>query len=128
MLDLAARLKIAKDTENAVFISIHMNSFPQTQYSGLQVYYSKNDIRSADLANKIQNEVREQLQPTNSRKTKQASSNIYLLDRITVPAVLIECGFLSNAEECAKLSTEEYRDQLATVLAKAIADYVASLS
>lgn len=128
MLDLAARLKIANDTQNAIFVSIHMNSFPQTQYSGLQVYYSKNDFRSTDLANQIQNAVREQLQPTNSRKTKQASSNIYLLDRITAPAVLIECGFLSNAEECAKLSTEEYRDELASVLAKALADYVASLS
>ena len=128
MLDLAARLKVAKDTPNPIFISIHMNSFPQTQYSGLQVYYSGNDPRSADLALLIQNQVREQLQPTNSRKIKQASSNIYLLDRITTPAVLIECGFLSNAEECAKLSTEEYREDLADILACAIADYVDSIS
>ena len=128
MLDLAARLKIAKETENAVFVSIHMNSFPETQYSGLQVYYSGNDPRSSTLANLIQKRVREELQPTNSRKTKEATSSIYLLDRITSPAVLIECGFLSNAEECQKLSTEEYQDRLAEILAVAIADYVASLS
>lgn len=128
MLDLAARLKIVKDTPNPIFVSIHMNSFPQTQYNGLQVYYSGNDPRSADLALLMQNEVRDQLQPTNSRKIKQASSNIYLLDRITAPAILIECGFLSNAEECAKLSTEEYREELAFILACAIADYVDSLS
>lgn len=128
MLDLAARLKVAKDTPDSVFISIHMNSFPQTQYSGLQVYYSGNDPRSAALANLIQNEVRRQLQPENARKTKQASSNIYLLDRITSPAILIECGFLSNAEECERLSTEAYRKELALVLATAIADYVDSLS
>lgn len=128
MLDLAARLKVAKDTPNSVFVSIHMNSFPQTQYSGLQIYYSKNDPRSAILANLIQNEVRRQLQPENTRKTKQASSNIYLLDRIPSPAILVECGFLSNAEECERLSTEAYRKELALVLANAIADYVNSLS
>lgn len=128
VLDLAARLKISRETENSVFVSIHMNSFPQTQYSGLQVYYSQNDSRSATLAAQIQKDVREQLQPDNSRKTKPASSNIYLLDRITTPAVLIECGFLSNAEECAKLATEEYRQKLALILATTIADYVDSLS
>lgn len=128
MLDLAARLKIAKETENAIFVSVHMNSFPQTQYSGLQVYYSGNDPRSASLANLIQKRVREELQPTNSRKTKAATSSIYLLDRITSPAILVECGFLSNLEECQKLSSEEYRDQLARILAKTIADYVSSLS
>ena len=128
MLDLATRLKIAKETENAIFVSIHMNSFPQTQYSGLQVYYSGNDPRSASLANLIQKRVREELQPTNSRKTKAATSSIYLLDRITSPAILVECGFLSNPEECQKLSSEEYQDQLARILAKTIADYVSSLS
>ena len=128
MLDLAARLKIAKETENSIFVSIHMNAFPQTQYSGLQVYYSGNDPRSSTLASLIQKRVREELQPTNSRKTKEATSSIYLLDRLTTPAILIECGFLSNAEECQKLSTTEYQDRLAKILAEAIVDYVSSLS
>lgn len=124
VLDLAARLKIAKDTENCIFVSIHMNSFPETKYNGLQVYYSPNDPRSAELADLIQNEVRKQLQPTNARKTKQASTNIYLLNRITSPAILIECGFLSNVEECAKLSSEQYREELSYAISCAIADYL----
>lgn len=128
MLDLAARLKISRETENSVFVSIHMNAFPQTQYSGLQVYYSPNDDTSADLAALIQNNTKSLLQPTNTRKIKPASSNIYLLDRITTPAVLVECGFLSNAEECALLSDAEYRQKLSLILANAIAQFVENAS
>ena len=128
MLDLAARLKISRETENSVFVSIHMNAFPQTQYSGLQVYYSPNDDTSADLAALIQNNTKSLLQPTNTRKIKPASSNIYLLDRITTPAVLVECGFLSNAEECALLSDAEYRQKLSLILATAIAQFVENAS
>ena len=128
MLDLAARLKISRETENSVFVSIHMNAFPQTQYSGLQVYYSQNDDTSADLASLIQNDTKSLLQPTNTRKIKPASSNIYLLDRITTPAVLVECGFLSNAEECRLLSDAEYRQKLSLILANAIAQFVENAS
>lgn len=112
MLDLAARVKIAENTENCIFISIHMNSFPQEQYHGLQVYYSKNNEASSLLAEKIQSTVSEYLQKDNTRKIKSASKNIYLLDRITSPAVLVECGFLSNPEECALLCEKEYRQKL----------------
>lgn len=124
MLDLAARLKISRETENSVFVSIHMNAFPQTQYSGLQVYYSQNDDTSATLASLLQNNTKSLLQPSNTRKIKPASDNIYLLDRITTPAVLVECGFLSNAEECALLSDEAYRQKLSLILANAIVQFV----
>ena len=124
VLDLAARLKISRETDNSIFVSIHMNSFPQTQYRGLQVYYSPNHADSAELASLIQNEVRTRLQPENSRATKAASSNIYLLDRITTPAVLVECGFLSNAEECRLLCDEAYRKELSLILSDAIMEFI----
>ena len=124
LLDLAARLNISRETENSVFVSIHMNAFPQTQYSGLQVYYSTNDSRSEQLALLIQNATRKTLQPNNTRLIKAATSSIYLMHRITTPAVLVECGFLSNDEECQKLSDEEYRAKLAEVLAEAIETFV----
>lgn len=124
VLDLAARLKIGKETENSIFVSIHMNAFPQTQYSGLQVWYSKNDERSADIAELIQKNVAESLQPDNTRKTKAASSNIFLLDRAEYPAVLIECGFLSNTSECALLNTEEYRQKLAFTIFMSLSEFI----
>lgn len=128
VLDLAARLRIARQTENSVFVSIHMNSFPNGKYKGLQVYYSKNDKTSKIMAQTIQNNNKTLLQPTNNRKPKEATSAIYLLDRLETPAVLVECGFLSNTEECALLATPEYRQKLSLILAESIAQYLLLIS
>lgn len=122
--DLATRRKIAESYENAIFVSIHMNAFPEEKYSGLQVYYSKNEPSSKALAENIQDITKELLLPENNRKCKEAGKNIYLLDRLECPAVLVECGFLSNKEECARLSEREYRQKLALCLASAVTKYV----
>jgi len=122
--DLAARRKMAEECENAVFISIHMNAFPQSKYSGLQVYYSKNNPTSQALATEIQTRTRDLLLPENDRKIKSAGENIYLLDRLTCPAVLVECGFLSNPEECENLSDEEYQKKLAFSLYISLVNYL----
>lgn len=119
-LDLQARQQIAEETPNAVLVSIHMNTFGQKQYSGLQVWYSANDARSAALATVIQDTVRERLQQNNTRSIKQAGSSIYLLSHTTVPAVLVECGFLSNPQEAALLATDAYRLQLAQAVSLGI--------
>lgn len=123
-LDLAARVKVAEETPNSIFVSIHMNSFPKTQYKGLQVYYSKNHPDSKALASAIQSGVKSDLQPDNTRKITEATSRIFLLDRIERPAILIECGFLSNYEECRLLSTEIYQNQLAEIISEEIEKYV----
>ena len=123
-LDLLARVKIAEKYEDAIFVSIHMNAFPENKYSGLQVYYSKNHPLSEDIAKDIQNGVRLSLQNENNRKIKPAGSNIYLLDRITIPSVLVECGFLSNPEECAKLSIDDYQQKLALSIFLSVSKYL----
>ncbi len=123
-LDLAARVKIAQEEENCIFVSIHMNSFPQEKYRGLQVYYSSNNSASKELAESIQSSVCKYLQAENTRTVKKASSNIFLLDRITKPAVLIECGFISNTEECALISTEKYRQKLTLAIFCAITEHI----
>jgi N-acetylmuramoyl-L-alanine amidase len=122
-LDLEARLNIAESQENAIFISIHMNAFPDSQYHGLQVYYSANHPSSVILAEQIQADSKSQLLPDNERKTKPSNGTSYLLDNIDHPSVLIECGFLSNEKECKKLSTTEYQLQLATVFFCSISDF-----
>jgi N-acetylmuramoyl-L-alanine amidase len=126
--DLAIRRKIAETYENAVFVSIHMNAFPQHQYHGLQVYYSPNSSESKDLAIHIQSLTKELLMPKNNRSVKTSGGNIYLLDRLQCPAVLVECGFLSNPEECAKLSSEEYKQQMALSLCLSILEYFSDAS
>ena len=97
-----------------------MNAFPEKKYSGLQVYYSKNDQRSQKLAKLIQDINKSAVSPLNERKINQAGSNFYLLDRFEEPAVLIECGFLSNDIEREMLNTPEYRQKLAAVFLSAI--------
>lgn len=123
--DLAERRRIAESCENALFVSIHMNSFPEEQYKGLQVYYSTNNEGSKALADGIRSTVTQALQPDNTRQCK-TGENIYLLDRLKCPAVLVECGFLSNHEECALLSSADYQKTLAITLSLAITDYINS--
>ena len=127
-LDLAARRKIAEETENCIFVSIHMNAFPQTQYHGLQVWYSPNHADSATLADAVQELTRSQLQPENNRRVKAATSAIYLLHHLRMPAILVECGFLSNPQEAERLATAEYREQLAFLLFLALTDGMRKIS
>lgn len=124
MLDLKGRLEIAQAIKPELFIGIHMNAFPEQKYSGLSVYYSKNQLQSKDAAELIRVSVKNTLQPDNNRETKAASSNIYILDRISCPAILIECGFLSNPAECEKLSSYDYRRELSFVLYSSLVSFL----
>ena len=126
--DMAKRLSISEEYEKAVFVSIHMNSFPQEKYKGLQVYYSVNSPNSLMLAQKIQTLISKNLQPDNTRSIKAAGSSIYLLDRIYHPAILIECGFLSNRDDCNDLNSPSYRSNLCYIIATAICDYFQGLN
>lgn len=123
-LDVQARLKIANDNPDAIFISIHQNYFSRSEYSGLQVWYSGNNTRSMELAEYIQKSVKNTLQPNNNRQTKLAGSNIYLLEHIKNPTVLIECGFLSNPDEARKLSDPSYRQNLSEVICRSVIEYI----
>ena len=127
ILDMHERLRIANSCENAVFLSVHMNSFPQQKYSGLQVYYSENSDLSVNLAQTIQDTVIKNLQSSNTRKIKPSGDNIYLLKMISHPSILIECGFLSNSDECALLCSDEYQQKLSLVIYSAIMNYFDSL-
>lgn len=123
-LDLAARLEIMKNTEDAIFISIHMNAFTDRSCSGLQVWYSKNIPDSYELAKLIQNNARLRLDTTNKRVVKAATSAIHLLENATCPAVLIECGFLSNPNEAALFEGAEYRGKVAQNIAYSISEFL----
>ena len=127
-LDLAARRKIAEDTENGIFVSIHMNAFPKTQYNGLQVWYSPNSPHSLTLAQTIQANTAHQLQPENDRRVKSATSSIYLLHHLQCPAVLVECGFLSNPAEAELLGSKDYQNQLAFLLFLSITEGISKIS
>jgi len=124
ILDMQARKSIVESYENAVFISIHQNSFSQSKYSGFQAYYSPNDPKSLELVTLIEKSVKSYIQPNNRRASKVSNGNIYLLDKLSCPAVLLECGFLSNPEECALLTSEEYQNELCNTIADAINEFI----
>ena len=109
--DLKNRLAVAKAHPDALFVSIHMNTFSVAKYSGLQVYYAATQ-GSRELAGAVQGAVRDRLQPDNRRVPHAASSSIYLLHNAVGTSILIECGFLSNPEECELLSQKDYQSRL----------------
>ena len=120
MLDMAARIKIAQDCHEAVFVSLHMNTYPHPSCKGVQVWYSDNHDASLQLAKAIHTTTQTLLQPENDRPIKRSGSSIYLLHHLECPAVLVECGFLSSPDEAALLGNESYRQQLALTLCMGI--------
>lgn len=118
--DLKNRLRIAEEYENSIYVGIHMNKFSVAKYKGLQVYYSANNENSFDFASKIRDNTRLYLQKDNKREIKKADSSIYILNKATMPAVLIECGFLSNDEELTNLKDNDYRAKLAITIFSSI--------
>ena len=121
--DLKNRCKIGAEYPNSIFVSIHMNSFSSEKYSGLHTYYSESTNDSYKLATAIQSSVKSRLQPNNERVPK-VGKGMYLLENLTNTAVLIECGFLTNADECNKLMQKEYQKELSFSIMCGIIDYM----
>jgi len=121
--DLKNRCKVAANYPESIFISIHMNSFGIEKYSGLQVYYKPESDASRALANSIQERVTTDVQNNNNRKIK-SGKGMYVLENITNTSVLIECGFLTNKEECEKLSEKEYQKRLSFSIVCAIIEHI----
>lgn len=119
--DLRQRVKIVNGVEDGVLISIHQNIFPDSQYSGAQVFYAPTE-GSHDFALLLQTLLVSSLNPGSNRKCKTADS-IYLMQHIHCPALLVECGFLSNPTEEAKLRSEEYQKMLCCVIVSGLSQY-----
>ena len=123
--DLMGRVELAQEKPDGIFVSIHMNTLPIEKYKGLQVFYTDRNDANRALAQVLQNTVAETLQTDNTRSAKDAEGKIFILDRIDQPAILVECGFLSNREEAALLKDELYQAKLAYVLSRPILDFLA---
>ncbi len=122
--DLKERVRIVNETENAVLLSIHQNNFSDSRYHGAQIFFAGSD-KSKVLAQELQTSFAESINPGNRRQCKKGKG-IYLMERITCPGVLIECGFLSNPEEEAKLRNPMYQKQLCGVIASTVSQYVSN--
>jgi N-acetylmuramoyl-L-alanine amidase len=122
--DLKERVRIVNETENALLVSIHQNTFPDGRYSGAQVFYG-GDEDSAKLAQTLQANLNQTLCRGSNRKSKKANG-VYLMQNIDCTGVLIECGFLTNPVEEAKLRSSEYQKQLCCVIASTVSIFTHS--
>lgn len=125
--DMYNRLDIANDSGADLFISIHMNMFQDSKYRGGEVLYSDKFENAVLLAELIQAELIA-IDPDNQTRTaKKADSGIFLLKNAKIPAVLVECGFISNPDEEKLLSSKEYQDSVANAICAGVEKYYRSI-
>lgn len=116
--DLKNRVRMVGEVPNAVLISIHQNFFPESKYSGAQMFYNSHP-KAKEMAQILQKAFVSTLNPGSNRKEKPVTG-IYLLEHIAAPGVLVECGFLSNPGEEARLRTADYQKKIACVIASTL--------
>lgn len=121
--DLINRKKIMDESKADVVISIHMNGFKQTKYSGAQTFYTKNSPSSKKLAISIQDALRSHLDSSNKREALLKADDIIITKDCKVTTVIVECGFLSNEAEEKKLIDPAYQSKLAEAIKLGIDKY-----
>jgi N-acetylmuramoyl-L-alanine amidase len=112
--DLKNRVALINSIENAFLFSIHQNTFTDSRYSGAHIFY--NNDESSPLAELVQKRVREFLDPNNHREAKKVAKNVYLMQNVNCPAILVECGFMTNLRELSLLRDPKYQTKLASVI------------
>ena len=117
--DMHNRLEIINTSGADLFISIHMNSFSDPSSGGLHVFYSRNHPEAEETAALIQESIAE-LTGAKTHAVKAASDTLYLMKNPVPPAVLVECGFISNPEEERLLNDEKYQSKIAFSIANAM--------
>ena len=120
--DLNNRSELAEKLEVEAFVSIHMNTFSDPQYFGSQVFYSSSPAHSKYLADNIQEEIR-LIDPENTRETKNGSGSIFILNDVSIPSVVVECGFLSNEKDLERLKSEDYQNKIAGAIYNGIVKF-----
>ena len=124
--DLKQRVSIVGSYHNPLLISIHQNTFVDPRYNGAQVFYASGKGSKA-LADNLQTALISACNHDSNRKAKEAEG-VYLMQHITCPGILVECGFLSNAEEEARLRSDLYQKQLCCVIAATTGNYLSAMA
>lgn len=120
--DIHNRVKIGNESSADIFVSIHLNKIPQSQYDGWQTFYKEGNSQGQKLAVSIQNNLNEAIQKENNRLAKTID-NIYIIKHVEIPTTIVECGFLSNPEEEKQLLEDSYQNRLAWGIYNGIIDY-----
>lgn len=121
--DLINRKELMENAGCEIFVSIHMNSFTNSKYSGSQIFYYDGYPENEKLASIIQEELKNVLNKEN-RRAAAIRDDVYLIKELPIPSVLVEAGFLSNADEEKLLQTEEYQEKIAWAVYVGIMKYL----
>ena len=123
--DMKNRLDIINKYGDCLFLSIHQNKFTEPEYFGAQIFYTANNPDNRMIAQIMQDNFKT-IQPGNDRQIKQEGDELYLFKNTKIPAVLIECGFLSNPDDAANLSDTDYQRKVAYTIYNGILTYLTS--
>jgi len=121
--DMENRKAVVDAYPNSLFFSIHQNRFTDSRYYGAQMFYTTQNSDNHRLAQILQDNFAK-LQTSNEREIKIIDNDLYLFKSTKQPAVLIECGFLSNPEEAVKLNDPDYQKKVAFTIYKGIMEYL----
>ena len=120
--DIKNRVKIGNESQADIFVSIHLNKIPQSQYDGWQTFYKEGSEEAKKLAESIQTNLNEAIQRENNRVAKTID-NVYIIKHVEIPTTIVECGFLSNPEEEKMLLEDGYQNKLAWGIYNGIIDF-----
>lgn len=115
--DLANRANVINSSDADIYLSIHLNSSPNTSWKGAQVFYDDINENNEKLADIFQKNFNKYL---NSNRNIQEISTLYMYKRITKPGLLLELGFISNPNERHLLNQDDYQNKIVNVLAESL--------
>lgn len=124
--DLHNRHEMMNEYENCLYLSIHQNKFEDSRIWGAQTFYSPNDEQSPILAEFIQSEIISLIQPDNTRVIKKTGTSVFVIYNATKPAVMVECGFISNPQELKKLKDDKYQNEMSFAISNGVINYYIS--
>ena len=110
--DIKNREYITDNSGGDIYLSIHLNKYQDSKYSGWQTFYQSNMEKSKKAAIIVQEEINKNMDEKNNR-VPMAIKGVYLMDKIDIPGIIIECGFISNPSEEKKLKEDSHQNKLA---------------
>ena len=122
--DLHNRLKMCETYNNSIFISIHQNKFSKANCSGTQIFYGGRNEKSKELAEKLQKNFINDLKTDSRRDVKKIDKSVFIIYNARCPAVLVECGFISNYHDAQLLVNDEYQMKISYVIAKSVLEFI----
>ena len=120
--DIRNRVKIGNESSADIFVSIHLNKIPQSQYYGWQCFYNTKNEKSIDLAKEIQENLNKAIEKENDRVAMKLDT-VYIMKNVEIPISIVECGFLSNQQEEKQLLEDSYQEKLAWGIYNGIMEY-----